>query len=248
MAECPICREKVGANDFLPSEDAACSVCGNHPVAPSASEPWWVSAAPPVPRRTEAAPSDSSSESLRSARVASEPKVRVKTPLAPAQPAIISKPSEREIVPNEMHSPQPSPRQVAPSKSPPPSPDIFGDDDEPTSWLERLRRIDLGSALAFLCFGMALLFTSFYQLESFIKPIAAFGLMAGLLGGFVPALRRRRNVFLPLVMSSFCLLVLLFAGSWPSFSSSPPPLMSVSLSSKGMGTHQAVSEDDWVDA
>lgn len=121
-------------------------------------------------------------------------------------------------------------------------------DDEPSSWLGRLRSIDLGSALALCCFTVALLFVSFYQLESFIKPIAALGMLAGLFGGVLPALVRRRNFVLPLVLSILCLLVLLFAGSWPGSFSSTPQHMTVSLKQGGMAARQPAAEDDWVDA
>ncbi|HTU93970.1 MAG TPA: hypothetical protein VMF69_28075 [Gemmataceae bacterium] len=125
---------------------------------------------------------------------------------------------------------------------------VVEDDHEPLSLLDRVRNIDLGSALAFLCFGVALLFISFYQLEPFIKPMAALGLLAGLLGGVLPAWRRSGNAILPFLMSILCLLVLLFVGKWPSSSPSSPPLVVVPLKQKGMAAHQAVSADDWVDA
>jgi hypothetical protein len=120
-------------------------------------------------------------------------------------------------------------------------------DDEPLSLLERLRALDFGSALAFLCFGVSLLFGSFYQTEFLIKPIAALGLLAGLLGGVLPALWRKRSAVLPLLLSVPCLLVLFFLGSWPS-SNSAPKLVTISLKGKGMATHQAAGPDDWVDA
>ncbi len=122
------------------------------------------------------------------------------------------------------------------------------DSDEPTTWLDRLRSIDFGSALAFLCFGVALLFVSFYQLEYFIKPIAGAGLLAGLLGGVLPALWRRTNVILPLLLSILCLLLLLFAGRWPGSLSAVPSHLIISLKKESMGARQAASEDDWVDA
>jgi len=118
----------------------------------------------------------------------------------------------------------------------------------PLSWRERLRTLDFGSALAFLCFSVALLFASFYELEVFIKPTAALGLLAGLLGGAVPALWRRTNVLLPLFLSLLCLLVLLFAGNWPSFSSPSLPLVRIPRDRKGMVVYQPLGEDDWVDA
>ncbi|HEY7328262.1 MAG TPA: hypothetical protein VH592_11505 [Gemmataceae bacterium] len=120
-------------------------------------------------------------------------------------------------------------------------------DDEPLSLLDRLRSLDFGSALAFLCFGVSLLFVSFYQTEFFIKPIAALGVLGGLLGGVLPALWRKRSFLLPSLLSFLCLLVLLFLGSWPG-SSSAPQLVTISLQGKGMAAHQAAGPDDWVDA
>jgi hypothetical protein len=122
------------------------------------------------------------------------------------------------------------------------------DSDEPSSWLDRLRAFDLGSALALLCFGVASLLVSFYELEAFIKPIAGLGLLAGLLGGLLPAIWQRRNILLPFLTSILCLLVLLFAGRWPSSFSSPPSLMVISLKEGGMGARRAADADDWVDA
>jgi hypothetical protein len=122
------------------------------------------------------------------------------------------------------------------------------DDAESRSLLDRLRDIDVGSALALLCFSLSLLFLSIYQLESFIKPVAALGLLAGLLGGTLLALWRGRNAVLPALLSILCLLVLFFAGSWPSFSTPPPALVRIPLKQQGMAAHQPVGEDDWVDA
>jgi hypothetical protein len=120
--------------------------------------------------------------------------------------------------------------------------------DEPSSWLDRLRALDLGSALAFLCFGVALLLISFYELENFIKPIAGLGLLAGLLVGVLPALWRRTNVLFPLLMSVLCLLLLLFAGRWPGSLSSAPSHLIISLKQGGMVARQAAGAEDWVDA
>ena len=122
------------------------------------------------------------------------------------------------------------------------------DDAEPRSLLDRLRTLDVGSALALLCFSVSLLFLSIYQLEPFLKPVAALGLLAGLLGGTLPALWRGRNAVLPALLSSLCLLVLLFAGSWPSFSTPPSALVRIPLKQQGMAANQPVGEDDWVDA
>jgi hypothetical protein len=245
MAECPFCKEKVGANDFLPSEGAACSACGNRPLSPPQPEPWWVSAVPLGPLETKAIPP----ELWRTAPAAPEKKEPVITPLAPSEPTVAPKPNEPKTVPTVAPPPSP-PRMVrGPSRLPPRNVSTDDDDDdEPPSLLDRLRNLDFGSALAFLCFSVALLFVSFDALELFIKPIAALGLLAGLLGGTVPALWRRRNIVFPLLLSTLCLLVLLFAGSWPSFSSPPPPLVTVSLNQKGMAAHQAAGADDWVDA
>lgn len=122
------------------------------------------------------------------------------------------------------------------------------DDEEPLSLLDRLRALDYGTVLAFFCFSVALLFRSNYALEEYTKPLAAVGLLAGVLAGVLPALWRRRNILLSCLMSILCLLVLLFAGSWPQFTSPPPPLVKVPLDKKGMSANQAAGDDDWVDA
>lgn len=220
MAECLFCKAKVGANDFLPSEQAACSVCGQRSSLPPAAEPWWVAAA------------------------ASEQK-------APAITQLAAEPNEPKAPPKLAAPPPPLP-PIASNHSPPPPrvepADDEDDEDEPPSLFDRARRLDYGSALALFCFSVALLFNSFYTLEPFIKPLAAVGLLAGLLGGTLPALWRRRNVILPLLVSILCLLVLLFAASWPSFSPPSPPLVLVPLNQKGMATHQSADADQWVDA
>jgi hypothetical protein len=125
---------------------------------------------------------------------------------------------------------------------------VKADSDEPSSWLDRVRSLDFGSALALLCFGVSLLFVSFYELEIFIKPIAGLGLLAGLLCGVLPALWRRGNVVVPFLTSILCLLVLLFAGRWPGALSSAPSHMIISLKQGGMAARQAAGADDWVDA
>jgi hypothetical protein len=121
-------------------------------------------------------------------------------------------------------------------------------EESPPSLHDRLRALDFGSALAFLCFSVALLFTSFYRLGPFIKPVAALGLLAGVLGGMIPALGRGKSILFPLLLSLLCLLVLLFVGSWPSFSSPPPSLVRIPLRQKGMAAYQPIGEDEWVDA
>lgn len=245
MPECPFCKDKVGANDFLPSEGAACSACGNRPFSPPPSEPWWVSAAPLEPIETKTVFSNPPPEAWWTAPVAPEQKEPVVTQLAPPEPTTAPEPKEPEPLSRVTASP---PLRIVPATSRLPPRNVTADDDEPSSFLDRLRNLDFGSALAFLCFSVALLFCSIAALEFFIKPIAALGLLAGLLGGTVPALWRKRNIVFPLLLSILCLLVLLFAGSWPSFSSPPPPLVTVPLKQDGMAAHQAVSADDWVDA
>lgn len=244
MAECPFCKEKVGANDFLPSEEAVCTVCGNRPLLPTPSEPWWVSAKPPETIETKAVPVENPAEPWWLTPAAPEQKGPVVTQLAPPEP------NEPEVVPTVLAPPPtlapPQRITAGPSRL---LPHIeSADDDEPLTLLDRLRNLDFGSALAFLCFNTALLFGSFDELEPFIKPLAAFGLLAGLLGGTLPALWRKRNAVLPFLMSILCLLVLLFAGSWPSFSSPPPRLATVPLKQNGMAVHQVVGPDEWVDA
>lgn len=248
MAECPFCKERVGTNDFLPSEEAACSACGQRPLAPPLSDPWWVSAPPLEPIKTNALLSNPTPEPWRSLPAAPEQKGPVVTQSAPPESIASPESNERVPVPIGKNPPLPPPLRIAASESRLPLRDESTDDDDPPSLRDRLRSIDLGSALAFVCFGVALLFRSFDELEAFIKPVAALGLLAGLLGGTLPALWRRSNVVLPLLLSILCLLVLLFAGSWPSSSSPPPPLVTISLKQKGMAAHQAVGEEDWVDA
>ena len=181
-----------------------------------------------------------------------EEKKPVITQLAPPEPVIVPEPIEPQSIPVMAKPSLPPPTQrivTAPIRHPlryVPTEDDEG--DEPPSLLDRLRRLDFGSALAFLCFSVALLFVSFDALEAFIKPVAALGLLAGLLVGALPALWRRRNAVLPFLLSILCLLVLLFAGSWPGSSSPPPPLVTVPLKENGMAAHQPVGEDDWVDA
>ncbi|MHB1421687.1 MAG: hypothetical protein ACYC3I_00545 [Gemmataceae bacterium] len=247
MPECPLCKVKVGANDFLSSAEAACSVCGNRSLAPPPSPPWWVSAAPLETIESKAAAPAPPMEPWWVASDAPEPKRPVVTQLAPPEPMAAPKPNEPESVPS-VAVPPPLPPRVAPSQSPPPARTPSVADDEPTTLLDRLRTLDFGSGLAFLCFSVALLFGSFVELEAFIKPMAALGLLAGLLGGVLPALWRGMNAVFPFLLSVPCLLVLLFAGSWPDFSSSPPPLVAVPLKQKGMTVHQPVGADDWVDA
>ncbi len=67
-------------------------------------------------------------------------------------------------------------------------------------------------------------------------------------GGTLPALGRRRIAVLLLLLSILCLVVLLFVGSWPRSSPPHPPLVAISLKQGGMTAHQAIGEDDWVDA
>jgi hypothetical protein len=125
---------------------------------------------------------------------------------------------------------------------------VKADSDEPSSWLDRVRSLDLGSALALVCFGLSLSFVSFYELEAFIKPIAGLGLLAGLLCGVLPALWRRGNVVVPFLTSILCLLVLLLAGRWPGAVSSAPSHTIISLKQGGMAARQAAGAGDWVDA
>ncbi|MGH7171099.1 MAG: hypothetical protein ACRELG_12545, partial [Gemmataceae bacterium] len=202
--------------------------CGKRPHTPPTAEAWWVSAA-------------------------REQKKPVITPLTPPEPTVSPEPKKSKTVPTGVIPPPspPLPRRVASVQTRLPVRGVSvgdDDDDEPPTWIERLRSLDFGSALAFLCFSVALLFNSFAQLDSWIKLIAAIGLLAGLLGGVLPALWQTRNAVLPVLLSILCLLVLLFVGSWPRWSSSPPPpLVTVSLKQKGMAAHQAVGADDWVD-
>ncbi|HTU21902.1 MAG TPA: hypothetical protein VMG10_27940 [Gemmataceae bacterium] len=254
MAECPFCKEKVGANDFLPSEEAVCPACGNRPPSSPPPEPWWVSAASLEPIEPKAAPPDGS----WTPPAAPETKKPVVAQMAPPKPTAAPKPNPPESVPAAAPAPlsppssSPPPPRMVPSPPRLPFRTVSADDDddeeEPPSLLDRLRSLDFGSALALLCFSVALLFRSFDALEPFVKPIATLGLLAGLLGGTLPALWRRTKAVVPSLLSMLCLVVLLFVGSWPGFSSPPPPLVTVPLNKKGMAAHQAAGADDWVDA
>ncbi len=227
MPECPFCKEKIGPNDFLPSEDAACSVCGNRSLVPPSSEPWWVAAAALEQQRAMVAQ-------------LAQPEAK-----APTRETVAPELNKSETVTTVVAPPPP---QVAQSKPILPPRDESADDDEPLTLLDRVRNLDFGSVFALLFLSVALLFCSFDELESFIKPLAGLGLLAGLLGGMLPALWRRRNTVVPFLMSVLCLLVLLFAGSWPNSSPPPPSLVTVGLKQQGMSAHQAAGEDEWVDA
>jgi hypothetical protein len=242
MAECPFCKKTIGANDFLASEEASCPVCGKRSPSSPAAEPWWVSAAAMQSIQAKDSPAQPPAKSLPTAPANPEEKPLVLMQPAPPEPTV----EPAAIQPKPTPTAAPAPPQATASKPPPPPPSVSADDDEPLTWLERVRALDLGSALAFLCFSMALLCASFTTLELFIKPLAALGLVAGLLGGTLPALWRGKKVLFPVLLSVLCLVVLLFMGRWPISSASPPRLVTVSLQQGGMAAHEAVSEDDWV--
>jgi hypothetical protein len=222
MAECPFCKVKVGANDFLPSKEAACSVCGNRLLSSPPSLP---------PSMTPAAPK-------RKRPYLIQP--------TPSPSTVSPEPNKPETVPTVADPPPP---QIAPGEPWIAPLDESAEDEEPPSLLDRLRtRVDIGSALAFFCFSLALLCVSLGKLAFFTKPVAALGLAAGLLGGVWPALQRGKDVRLPLLLSFLCLLALLFLGRWTSSSFSPPPLVRIALQQKRMAAHEAIREDDWMDA
>src|SRR5690348_11925200 len=112
MAECPYCKEKKGANDFRPSEEEACSVCGNRPESSPPADAWWLSAPPLEPLPTAAG-----HEQLR-------PNV---TPLAPTEAIVGPESKKPETVPT-VASPPP-PRMLEPSR-PTHLPRFQADDDE----------------------------------------------------------------------------------------------------------------------
>ncbi|HWG44816.1 MAG TPA: hypothetical protein VN688_18725 [Gemmataceae bacterium] len=121
--------------------------------------------------------------------------------------------------------------------------------DEPVSLFGRLLALNAGSATALLCGSVALLFVSIPELDFLIKPLSALGLLIGLLAGVLPALRKGTKGIIPLIVSVFCLLILLFVGSWPRSSAPPPrPMVAIPLQQGGMVPHQPVTADDWVDA
>ncbi len=275
MAECPVCKGTLRTSESPPGKTRICPACGNRADSPMGSppaEPWWVSSTGPVPLPETTA---SSSPSLPSEPwwvsspllETNEPK---RVPIRPDEESTASV-GDDSVKRNDpaaektTTSPPPLPPvplavfsgttvRTEPAKIPLPTRARFehesaDEPDEPVSWIERLRRLDGGTAAALFCGSVALLLASFADLSFLTKPLAALGLLIGLLAGVLPALRRRTRWIAPVAVSFLCLFALLFVGAWPTSSPPPPPVaVAVPFGPGGMSAHPAVAEDDWVDA
>jgi hypothetical protein len=123
------------------------------------------------------------------------------------------------------------------------------DADEPMSFADQLRHVDVGTAAAFALGGVALVTASISDLTHFTKLLSGLGLLLGLVGGVVPALRKHRSIAIPAVTCGLCLLVLLLGGNWPRLSAPPPhPSVAITLHQGGMVAPRAIPDDEWLDA
>jgi hypothetical protein len=223
-----------------------------NPLASPAPDPWWVSPVPPEPNETAAVPVSSPLDLWWVSSAPPQQDEPAEIPEVPASPGAGADgaPGERNE-PEHVHvSPLP-PTHTEPRKVHIPPRELPVDDDEdeePVSLLGRLRMLDVASAAALLCGSVALLFVSIPEWDWLIKPLSGAGLLLGLLAGALPAVRKGDSVAPSLVVSVLCLLVLLFAGSWPTAPDPPPPMAAVPLQRKGMASHQPVDADNWVDA
>jgi len=123
-----------------------------------------------------------------------------------------------------------------------------GPEMEEGSFLNRLFNLDPVSAAALFCGCLALLFASLPYLTFLTKPLSALGLLIGIVGCLLPALRKQSDLLLPGVISALCLFVLLFVGSWPKGLPSPPPALASVPLNREKGTGQNIVEGSWVDA
>ena len=71
---------------------------------------------------------------------------------------------------------------------------------ESTSVVTQLRQVDVGTAAALALGGVALLTASIPDLAFLTKPLSGVGLLLGIVGGVVPAVKKHRNVALPCTM------------------------------------------------
>lgn len=123
------------------------------------------------------------------------------------------------------------------------------DAEEPASFATQLRQVDVGTAAGFALGGVALVTASIPDLTLFTKPLSCLGLLLGVVGGVVPAVRAHKKVAIPAVTCGLCLLVFLFAGDWPRWSAPQPiPAMAITLHQAGMVAPRPVAEDEWLDA
>jgi hypothetical protein len=121
-----------------------------------------------------------------------------------------------------------------------------GEERAAGSVLGSLGRIDVGTALALLCGGLAICLASVSPLSFLTKPLAVLGLVVGLSTGFVSTLRKGRNAVMPAGACLLCLVVVLFVGSWTRGGAAVPPERGVM--SLGDRKITAVRDDDWPDA
>ena len=238
---CPQCNESANANGPLPGQGATRPRCGARATTRVRSsgadeQPWWVSTAPatevaetPPHAPPQIAPQETDE------LVLDPPKFEMPAPASPPpKPALI--PAVR----------------VAPPKDETPE---SGSDEEElyhASFFSRLyvqlKRLDAATLLAFFFGSMALFLDSIESVSFLTKSLSAGGLALGFLGGVVPALVRRRNPALPIVMSSLCLFDVLFVGTWPVSPIPPPPDVAIPLRQGGLAAAQPISDDEWVNA
>jgi hypothetical protein len=121
--------------------------------------------------------------------------------------------------------------------------------DTPDISVARWRRGDVGTAAAFLCGSIGLLLAS-TPFDFLTKPLAAVGLLLGLLAGLAPAWWNQRRLWFPIAVCSLCLVTILFAGPPWRRARGLPPYVAVSLNAdpRAMVTQQPVADDGWVDA
>ncbi len=129
-------------------------------------------------------------------------------------------------------------------------PDVAEDDaEERPSFATQLRQLDVGTAAAFALGGVALVTASIPDLVIFTKPLSGLGLLLGIVGGVLPAVKKRRNVAIPGATCGLCLLVLLLAGNWPRLSAPVQvPAVAITLHQGGMVAPRVVADDEWLDA
>ncbi len=249
MADCQFCKDNSAAKDLLPGEETTCFWCGRRITGrdKTAPAPDKVSKSAPVPTKGFDKPK--------------------KTPL-PEHPPIEDGFDDDDIPDEELVDefddeedevapPAMGPgtaRQLVPPKFTGPArlrPSEPEDDDpleEDTSLLGRLRKLDTPTASAFFCGTVALLFASVPGMSLLTKPLSAVGLVVAVFGSLLPARSRRADVRFPSFVTGLCILVFLFAGSWPRGSTPPPPPLVSVPRDKSTSAAQVLDEGAWVDA
>jgi hypothetical protein len=121
----------------------------------------------------------------------------------------------------------------------------------PASFIEGLRKLNVGTAAAFICGSVALLLASIPPLDLVTKPLAGLGVVIGLLAGVLPAWMKDKPLSLPIAICALCMIALTFAGrSLFSRAASMPASVAIALNAdpKTMAAHKPVAEGAWVDA